>query len=160
MLFFAPFEKGTMMNRTTIFALLATGALAACNGGATNQASNPANEAAGNEAATPANAAADTAKPEAGPAADNASADAGGTTLDSAFIVGRWTDNGDCSAVTEFRSDGSFLFPWGDTGQWTLAGDQLTLSGNPSPYRVRVIDRDTIERTGAGGSPHRATRCA
>ena len=150
------------MNRKTIIALaLAGAALAGCNRGATNEATNAANAAAGNEAAAPANAA-DAAKPDAAPAA-NTSADAGGgsgTTLDQAFLVGRWTDDGDCSAVTEFRADGTFLFPWGDTGQWSLAGDQLTLTGNTSPFTVRVIDHNTIERSAGSGSPHRATRCA
>ena len=78
-----------------------------------------------------ANAAADAAaKPaDARDRADTAAVDAAGgsATLDRAYMVGRWTDDGDCTAVTEFRADGSFLYPWGDTGQWTLSGDQLTL---------------------------------
>ena len=150
------------MNRKTILVLaMAATALSACNRAANNETANTVNTASSNEAAAPANSA-DAAKPDAAPAADNASADAGagGTTLDRAFLVGRWTDDGDCSAVTEFRADGTFLFPWGDTGQWTLAGDQLTLAGNSSSFTVRVIDHNTIERTGAGGSPHRATRCS
>lgn len=154
------------MNRTTILGLaMAMAALSACNRAATNEAANGsgnASAAPANAAAVPANATSDTGtKPAtAAPSETAAAAPAGdGTTLDRAYMVGRWTDDGDCSAVTEFRADGSFLFPWGDTGQWTLAGDQLTLSGNTSPFRIRVIDRNTIERTGAGGSPHRATRC-
>ena len=147
------------MHRTTILGLaMAMAALSACNRAATNETAN----GSGNAAAAPANATAEAGtKPAAvAPSETAAAAPAGGgATLDRAFMVGRWTDDGDCSAVTEFRGDGSFLFPWGDTGQWTLNGDQLTLSGNSSPFRVRVIDRNTIERTGAGGSPHRATRC-
>jgi hypothetical protein len=147
------------MSSKTILALaMAAAALSACNGGASNEAANAANAAAGNEAAAPANEAADAKPADAAPA--NAAADAGGSaTLDRAYLVGRWTDDGDCTAVTEFRADGTFLYPWGDTGQWTLAGDQLTLAGNSSPFTIRVIDRNTLERTSAGGTPHRSTRC-
>jgi hypothetical protein len=153
------------MNRTTILGLaMAMAALSSCNRAATNEIANGSGNvsaAPANAAAPPANATADAgAKPEAAAPPEAAAAPAGGgETLDRAYLVGRWTDDGDCSAVTEFRADGTFLFPWGDTGQWNLAGDQLTLSGNTSPFRIRVIDRNTIERTGAGGSSHRATRC-
>ena len=118
------------MTRKTILALaMAVTALGACNSGATDEAANgAANAASGNEAAAPANAPAGAATPAA-TSANVATAGAGGSTLDRAYMVGRWTDDGDCAAgsTTEFRADGSFLFPWGDTGQWTLAGDQLTL---------------------------------
>lgn len=146
------------MNRKTFLGLaMAAIALSACNGAATNEA---ADTAAGNEAAAPANETTGAGVKPADAAPANTAADAGGSaTLDHAYMVGRWTDDGDCTAVTEFRADGSFLYPWGDTGQWTLAGDQLTLAGNPSPFTVRAIDRNTLERTGAGGTPHRATRC-
>ena len=148
------------MNRETILGLamaMAMAALSACDRAATNETAN----GSGHAAAPPANTADAGTKPEAAAPPEPAAAApaGGGTTLDRAYMVGRWTDDGDCSAVTEFRGDGSFLFPWGDTGQWSLAGDQLTLSGNTSPFRIRVIDRNTIERTAAGGSPHRATRC-
>jgi hypothetical protein len=148
------------MTRKVIWALAMAAtatALGACNSGGTNTA---ANVASSNAAAAPSTAVADTAKPGSAPTAE-ASADAGsgGAALDRAYMVGRWTDDGDCSATTEFRADGTFLFPWGDTGQWTLDGDRLTLTGNTSPFTIRVIDRDTLERTAAGGAPHRATRC-
>ena len=151
-----------MSSKTILVLAMAASALAACNGAATNEAANAAGNASGNEAAVPANASADAdAKPaDAAPANSAAAAPAGGsTTLDRAYLVGRWTDDGDCSAVTEFRADGSFLYPWGDTGQWTLNGDQLTLAGNTSPFTIRVIDANTLERRSTGGSPHRATRC-
>jgi hypothetical protein len=157
-----PFGKGQRrMNSKTILALaMAASALAACNGAATNEAANAAGNAATNEAAAPANAAADAKPADAAPANSATAAPAGdSTTLDRAYLVGRWTDDGDCSAVTEFRADGSFLYPWGDTGQWTLAGDQLTLAGNTGAFTIRVIDANTLERTSAGGTPHRSTRC-
>jgi len=147
------------MNCKAILVLaMAATALSACNGGATNETANASNAAAGNEAAAPANEAAD-AKPADAAPANAAATSSGSTTLSNAYLVGRWTDDGDCTAVTEFRADGSFLYPWGDTGHWTLAGDQLTLEGNTGAFTIRVIDANTIERTSAGGSAHRATRC-
>jgi hypothetical protein len=147
------------MNKMAILA----GALAltAC-GGATSQAGNEANGSTGNQVATSNSTRAGSGqKPAAAPAADNAAnpSTQGGSTLDRSYLVGRWTDDGDCTAVTEFRADGSFLYPWGDTGQWTLSGDRLTLAGSPSPFTIRVIDPNTLERTAAGGTPHRVTRC-
>jgi hypothetical protein len=151
------FAKGDDMRRTTILALaITTSQLGACNRGATDEA---ANAGSGNEAAATTNEAGDAAKPETAAPAANETAASGGGAPDNAYMIGRWTDDGDCSAVTEFRADGTFLFPWGDTGQWSLAGDQLTLTGNTSPFTIRVIDANTLERTAAGGSPRRVTRC-
>jgi len=148
-----------MQRRTMVALAMAATVLGACDRGTSNEVGNgAANGVAANETVAPANAA-DAAKPDATPATHNAAAGSGNAGLDRAFLVGRWTDDGDCSAVTEFRADGNFLFPWGDTGQWTLSGDQLTLSGNTSAFTIRVIDRNTLERTAAGGTPHRATRC-
>jgi len=150
------------MRRKTMMALaISATMLSACNRGATNESVNAAaNESSGNEAAATSNTTAEAAKPEAAAPAETAMA-AGGTGLDRAYLVGRWTDDGDCAAgsTTEFRADGSFLFPWGDTGQWTLAGDQLTLTGNTHAFTIRVIDQNTLERTASGGTPHRVTRC-
>ena len=65
----------------------------------------------------------------------------------------------DCAeAATEFRADGTFVFPWGDTGTWSLAGDQLQLTGNTSALTVRVVDRNTLEISSPGRT-YRSTRC-
>ncbi len=148
------------MNRMGTLAIAATlAALSACGGGATNEAGNEAGNGAGdNVAEAPANeAATDNGTKTDGN--ETAAAPAGDGTLSTAYMVGRWSDSGDCADVTEFRADGTFLFPWGDTGQWTLNGDQLTLTGNTSPHRIRVIDQNTLERTTGSGSTTRVTRC-
>ena len=149
------------MRRTAILALaVSTALLGACNRTATNEAANGAGNAAlSNQAAATANEAGDAAKPESNASAASEATAGGSASLDRTYLVGRWADDGDCSAATEFRADGTFLFPWGDTGQWTLAGNQLTLTGNTHPFTIRVIDANTLERTATGGSPRRVTRC-
>lgn len=147
------------MRRILILTAAASlGMLTACGGGATNEAANEAdNSTADNGTEAPAN---ETAADNIAATDNSAAAPAGGDgTLSVAYMVGKWGDEGDCSAVTEFRADGTFLYPWGDTGNWTLNGDQLTLEGNTSPHRIRVIDQNTIERTTGSGSTTRVTRC-
>ena len=122
--------------------------LGACgDGGADDGAANGANAAAPvNEAAPAASAA------SSGNDVNQASAAPAATPADGAvtreFLVGRWTEEemNDCAgAVTEFRTDGSFAFPWGDTGRWTLDGDRLTMTGNDNALTVRAVDANTIE---------------
>jgi len=84
------------MKRETILGLaMAIAALSACNRAATNETAN----GSGHAAAPPANTADAGTKPEpAAPLATAAVAPAGGgTTLDRAYMVGRWTDDGDCT---------------------------------------------------------------
>src|SRR5215217_4499115 len=45
------------------------------------------------------------------------------------FLVGRWTDNGDCSDYVDFLSDGRFVTSAGANGRWTLSGNRLTFRG-------------------------------
>ena len=117
--------------------------LAACGGGADKSASSAVGSA--NEAAPAAPAAAP------GNAVNQAAATpaaAGDGTVTREYLVGRWTEEemNDCAgAATEFRADGTFAFPWGDTGQWTLAGDQLTMTGNSNALTLRVVDPNTVE---------------
>lgn len=120
-------------------------ALAACgSGGAANESAN-ATAAPGNGA--DANAA--TRAPAPGNEVNQAAAaPAGDGAVTREYLVGRWTEEqmNDCAGgATEFRADGTFLFPWGDTGQWTLAGDQLTMTGNSNALAVRVVDANTLE---------------
>lgn len=75
-------------------------------------------------------------------------------------VVGRWTDNGDCSDVVEFMADGSFRTTGGATGRWTLAGDRLTFQGASSiNTRVAARSRDEITLTHDDGSVGASTRC-
>jgi hypothetical protein len=121
-------------------------ALAACGGGGTgNESAKAAGAANGDDAnaAAPAPAAGNEVNQAAA-----APAAAGDGAVTREYLVGRWTEEemNDCAgAATEFRADGTFLFPWGDTGNWSLAGDQLTMTGNSNALTVRAVDANTIE---------------
>ena len=132
--------------------------LAACGGDAGNSANASANASAGNEAtpaaneAKPANAAAPANSAEAAPSG-------GDGTLSREYMVGRWTEMDDCAGgATEFRADGTFVFPWGDTGTWRLEGDRMMMSTNTEALRVRVVDQNTVEVTSTSRT-YRSTRC-
>ena len=144
------------MRRLAIAAAAASVLVLAACGGETGDAANESTNAA-----PPAdNAAAAAAEEDAAAAAEaepaNAAGAAGGDgTLSREFLVGRWTEMDDCAeGATEFRADGTFLFPWGDSGRWTLDGDRLTMSSNTDTLRLRVVDRNTLEIS----SPNRAYR--
>jgi hypothetical protein len=76
-----------------------------------------------------------------------------------AFLVGRWTDNNDCTSTIAFRSDGRFITPTGE-GLWLLDGDQLTMQGQSAvTARVRAPDANTITLQHPDGTLGRSTRC-
>jgi hypothetical protein len=76
------------------------------------------------------------------------------------FLIGRWTDNGDCSNNVEFFADGRFVTSDGARGRWTIEGDRLSFVGNSTvTARVRATSRDAIELTHADGSTGGSTRC-
>lgn len=95
----------------------------------------------------------------------NSAASAGASTgaapaLDRAFMVGRWTDNGDCGNATEFGQNGQFQTSSGMGGLWSLEGDRLTLTGDQTlTMQVVVVDRTTVEIVNPDGSRGRSTRC-
>ncbi|HVQ08217.1 MAG TPA: hypothetical protein VMS43_07255 [Allosphingosinicella sp.] len=101
----------------------------------------------------------------AGPAV-SAQADAGRgvarIAIDRDFLIGSWTDAGDCSVTVAFVADGTFATAEGDGGTWSLSGDTLTLTGAAGSRSVTLIpiDRDTMEVVGENGAHDRTTRCA
>jgi hypothetical protein len=105
------------------------------------------------------------AVPAGGNQSANGSASAGASAaaapaLDRAFLIGRWTDNGDCGNATEFGENGQFQVASGASGPWSLAGDRLTLAGEQTlTMQVVVIDQGTIEIVNPDGSRGRSTRC-
>lgn len=127
-----------------------------------SNASTASNAAATNTVA-PANAAADAGaatggKPTGEAGATPASAAFTGE-VNVAFLVGRWTDNNDCSNVVEFRSDGTYTTPAGD-GMWSLNGDRLTFQGSSTvSAQVAAPDANTIMLTHDNGTLGRSTRC-
>lgn len=78
------------------------------------------------------------------------------------FIIGAWTDSGDCSAAVAFEADGSLITPGGGEGQWELDGDNLVVTGARGETRLHIIavDQDTMEMIAEDGAHGRSTRCA
>lgn len=82
--------------------------------------------------------------------------------VDRNFLIGRWSDQGDCAIAVAFTADGTFATAEGDGGVWNLEGDALTLTGEGGTRTVTIIpiDRDTMEVIDADGAHDRSTRCA
>lgn len=82
--------------------------------------------------------------------------------LTAAFLVGRWTDTGDCARYVIFRGDGTFRSYAGGEGTWRLAGDRLTLTpgrGRPSVLRATVVAQTRIAIVNPDGSRGTSERC-
>jgi len=79
--------------------------------------------------------------------------------LSRQFMIGNWTDDGDCDHAVEFLGDGRY-FAGGSGGMWQLDGHELTLtSDNILIVRVVPLDEDTLGVIGADGSVGESTRC-
>jgi hypothetical protein len=126
-------------------------------GGTANVSANASTNSAGAGAGTPP-AAGDGSKDLAAGATPASSG--GGVTLDRAYVVGRWTDNGDCSLAAEFAGDGRFFANNGTGGLWNLQGDQLTMTGSATlTLQIVPIDQNTMNVVNPDGSLGRSTRC-
>jgi len=82
--------------------------------------------------------------------------------LTPAFLVGRWTDNGDCARYVVFRSDGTFRSHAGGEGIWRLVRDRLTLTprgGRPSTLGATVLAQSRIAIVNPDGSRGVSERC-
>jgi hypothetical protein len=139
--------------------------LAGCDklgiGGGGTKGNASANATAANSAAPAANASADAGGGKLNEGGGATPAGASGTVnLDRTYLMGRWTDDGDCSNVIEFTQDGRFIAANGGTGLWNLAGDQLTMTGNATAtIQIVPIDQNTMTVVNADGSLGRSTRC-
>jgi hypothetical protein len=125
----------------SILAILVLGMLVALASAMQKAAANPALTAA--------------AAPEPGNGAT------GTPVLDQNYLVGRWTDDGDCSRAYEFTADGRFIAADGGVGSWRLDGDQLTASGpaGSATLRVAPVDQNAISATSPDGGSGTSTRC-
>ena len=158
------------MRTMIVAATAALLALSACGGheagDANESTANQANAAAeaapagGKDPAT-ANATNEAAPPaaEAGEGGPRATAASPSSEI-RALLIGRWTDNRDCAAATEFRADGAFTSPVG-AGRWTLESEYLTLSGAgpDAEVAIQVIDRREMDTVSPMGRIGRWTRC-
>jgi hypothetical protein len=82
--------------------------------------------------------------------------------LTPAFLVGRWTDNGDCARYVIFRSDGTFRSYGGGEGTWRLVRDRLTLTsrgGRPAILRATVLAQGRIAIVNPDGTRGVSQRC-
>jgi hypothetical protein len=60
------------------------------------------------------------------------------------FLIGRWTDDGDCGSVINFRPDGTFVIP-NASGRWRLEGERLSFIGERTvTARARAVGGDRI----------------
>jgi hypothetical protein len=160
-----------MTKRATIAAALALLALSGCErfgigAGTGNDANASANASGGKDVNAPGNQLASNdavppgGKDPSGGAVQAVSNDGGVPALDRAFIVGRWSDRGDCTDWVEFANDGSFSSWDNVTGIWNLRDDRLTVTGARSiSFRVTVVDQNTLSATNQNGETGRSTRC-
>jgi len=78
-----------------------------------------------------------------------------------AFLVGAWTDDGDCGHAIEFLGDGRFFGSDGLSGIWQLEGAELTMAAdNILTVRIVPLDRDRMGVIGPDGALGQSTRCA
>jgi len=79
--------------------------------------------------------------------------------LSRAFLIGSWTDDGDCGHAVEFLGDGRY-FSGSAGGIWQLDGHELTLTSDAILIvRLVPLDRNTIGVIGEDGSVGQSTRC-
>jgi membrane protein involved in colicin uptake len=111
---------------------------------------------------TTSNASADTGGKDPAAAGGNAASTAAAPFTGEVtrhFLVGRWTDNNDCTSTIEFRVDGRFVAPTGE-GLWVLDGERLTFQGGRTiSARVQAPDANTIMLIHDDGTVGRSTRC-
>jgi hypothetical protein len=95
------------------------------------------------------------------PSVDAAAAKQGTDKFDPDYLLGRWTDKGDCSDWVTFFGDGCFTTISGGAGVWELNGHQLTLTGGAGTtvLQIFVIDQDTMRIVNPDNSVGQSTRC-
>ena len=142
-------------------AAAALAGLSACDMlGLNRGGSNNATTATNNTANASANASADAGgkDPSAGNVATASTAPFTGE-VNAQFLVGSWTDDGNCANAIEFRSDGTFVTSDGN-GTWALDGDRLIFQGERTvSARVQAPNQDTITLLHDDGTLGRSTRC-
>ena len=89
--------------------------------------------------------------------------DGGAVVLSRAYVVGRWTDSGNCDEGVDLANDGSFTAVNDTHGLWNLQDDRLTMTGSTGDrtisFRVIPVDQNTMSVVNQDGSIGRSTRC-
>ena len=84
----------------------------------------------------------------------------GGAVVDRAYLLGRWTDTGDCDNAVDFNPDGRFVGFDGTVGQWALAGDRLTVTRDRTlTLQLVPIDQNRMSVVNPDGSLGESSRC-
>ena len=79
--------------------------------------------------------------------------------LEREYLLGTWTDSGDCAVAITFAADGGFTIPTGN-GRWTLVGERLTFIGERTiGARARRVGQDRILLLHDDGSIGQSIRC-
>lgn len=102
----------------------------------------------------------DEAAPGASPAAARQTSAPADFTVGEApsreFIVGKWSEPGECDLALDFRIDGSMVGPF---EKWTLEDGVLHMEGNEQRIVLTVVDERTLESRIGDAPPHRLVRC-
>ena len=78
---------------------------------------------------------------------------------DPAFLIGNWTDDGNCSSVVVFASDGRFTVG-GASGRWRLVGERLSFIGDSTQTaRARAVGNNRILLIYDNGTMGQSLRC-
>ena len=73
--------------------------------------------------------------------------------LSRSFLIGAWTDDGDCDHAVEFLGDGRYFSGSFGAASGSSTGNELTLTSDSIlVIRVVPIDEDTIGVIGEDGS--------
>lgn len=88
-------------------------------------------------------------------------AETAGAAVNPAQLIGRWGDNGDCSAPIQLFGNGTFRSGNGARGDWRLAGDRLTMSGGDQSITLTIVSlgADEVVVRDSDGQLGRSTRC-
>jgi len=79
--------------------------------------------------------------------------------FDSRFLIGRWTDDGDCGNLIEFRADGAFITS-ANSGRWRLDGEQLIFTDERTvTARARAVGNDRVVLIHPDGTIGQSVRC-
>jgi len=106
-------------------------------------------------------AAALTAPAALGPPALAAVQEADEIKVDHAFMIGRWTDDGNCDHAVDLMAGGRFVTADGGEGEWEMRDDVLVLTGPGGSLAMRVVpvSRDSVTVVNQDGRIGRSTRC-
>lgn len=94
------------------------------------------------------------------PAAPATVVASGAPPLSVPFMIGRWTDNGNCSDATTFLGNGDVFTAAGGQANWALSGSDLIVTGSGGTVRAQLqpISQDSIN-TRSGGTRSVMVRC-